>query len=179
MTTMHINGSDTATVRLFALDLSPEDVEPFVTEAGPDAWPLRAALGAEALRADFVDTVRIEDLGEMTLSAYLTEAHGVPRDALSDMRGRIDALDGHVVILPAQAFGGVSQDLRVADPLRWVGTFGEIRPAPRGPKLRSTAAQGGESGRKPVSDAAMSGRIASLALLVLFVLVGVMIWIAA
>ena len=33
--------------------------------------------------------------------------------------------------------------------------------------------------RKKPSDAAMSGRIATLALLVLFALVGVMIWIAS
>jgi hypothetical protein len=173
MTTMRINGSERDVLRLFALDLPPDEAGTFVEGEG-----LREALGAEALRPDFVDVIRMDDLGEMPLSTYLQSAHGVTDEAISDTRAQVDGLTGVVLALPAQAFGGVSQTLTVKAPLRWVGTFGEERPETAAPALHSRAARGTPGGGKP-SDAAMSGRIAAIALLVLFALVALMVWIAA
>jgi hypothetical protein len=179
MTTLRINGSERHVTRLFALDLPPEAVERFVTEAADTGeWPLRDALGATALQAGFVDVIAITDLGDMPLSRYLAEAHGVPETELAPMAGQLDALRGHVIALPAQTFARTSQVLRVSGPLRWIGTFGEEKPEAPGAPLQSDAASP-DAGRKPVSDAAMSGRIATLALLVLFALVALVVWVAA
>jgi hypothetical protein len=153
MTQMQINGSDTGTVRLFHLDLPREAVERFVTQAGTGEWPLKYGLGAKALRPAFVDVVDIRDLGEMTLSQYMTEAHGASGEDFRQMRPRIDAMTGHAVILPAQAFDNTSQQLNVATPLRWIGTFAEQRGKPRGARLRSAAARGSTGG-----GAAQTGR---------------------
>ncbi|NDV99171.1 aspartate carbamoyltransferase catalytic subunit [Salipiger sp. PrR002] len=142
MTKMHINGSESDVVRLFHLDLPPEAVERFTTQAGTGEWPLQYALGARQLRSAFVDVVSIRDLGEMPLSRYLAEAHQLTGDAFAQMRPRIDALKGHVVILPSQAFDHVTQDLSIATPLRWIGTFSEVKASPRGPALRSASARG-------------------------------------
>ncbi|SDY17375.1 aspartate carbamoyltransferase catalytic subunit [Citreimonas salinaria] len=177
MTKMRISGTERDVLRLFALDLPEDEAEGFVTQKGY-TWPLRDALGADRLRTDFVDLVRVADLGDMPLSRYLREAHGVTEESLAGLRDRVDALEGVVVALPSQAFDGTTQTLEVRAPLRWIGTFGEERAEPAGAPLHSEAARGTVSGTKP-SDAAMSGRIAAIALLVLFVLVGVMVWIAA
>ena len=177
MTKMRINATERDVLRLFALDLPEDEAQRFVTQKGY-VWPLRDALGADRLRTDFVDVVRVEDLGEMPLSRYLREAHGVTEESLAGLRDRVDALDGVVIALPAQAFDGMAQTLDVRAPLRWIGTFGEERADPARTPLRSEAALGTTQGSKP-SDAAMSGRIAAIALLVLFVLVGIMVWIAA
>ncbi len=176
MTTMRISGTERDVLRLFAVDLPEDEAQRFAT-AG-ETWPLREALDARTLREDFVDVVRVADLGEMPLSRYLREAHGVTEESLAGHGARVDALDGVVIALPAQAFGGTAQTLDVRAPLRWIGTFGEERAEPAGAPLHSEAARGTTDAGKP-SDAAMSGRIASIALLVLFVLVGVMVWIAA
>ncbi len=178
MTKLTINGSEQNVTRLFVLDLPPEAVARFVTEAGTGEWPLRASLGAKALRSGFVDVIAIADLGGMPLTGYLMAAHGVPEEELAPMAPQIDALKGHVIAMPSQAFAQTSQTLTVAFPLRWIGTFGEATPARPGPALKSKAARGSVP-RKPVSDAAMSGRIASLALLVLFALVAIVVWVAA
>lgn len=137
---MHINGSDPGMLRLFHLDLPPEAVERFTTQAGTGEYPLKYALGATRLRPAFVDVVDIRDLGDMSLSDYLASAYLVTGDDFRQMRPRIDALKGHVVALPAQAFDHTTQDLAIASPLRWIGTFPEEKPRTRGPALRSASA---------------------------------------
>ncbi|WP_353473802.1 aspartate carbamoyltransferase catalytic subunit [Salipiger sp. H15] len=143
MTKMHINGSMDGEVRLFHLDLPPEAVERFTTQAGTGEFPLQYALGARRLRPSRIDVVSIRDLGEMSLSSYLAEAYQLGGDAFREMKPRIDALKGHVVILPSPAFDHTSQDLTISSPLRWIGTFNEAggsgAPARR---LRSTSTRG-------------------------------------
>ncbi|MFW2540995.1 aspartate carbamoyltransferase catalytic subunit [Primorskyibacter sp. 2E107] len=142
MITMNINGSETGTVRLFHLDLPPEAIERFTAMAGTGEWPLKYGLGATRLRTAFVDVVDIRDLGDMPLSRYLSEAHSTSGADFTAAKPQIDALRGHVVVLPSQAFDNTSQTLTVAAPLRWIGTFSEEPGKGRGPKLRSNAANG-------------------------------------
>ena len=142
MTQIQINGSETGTVRLFHLDLPAEAIERFVTQAGTGEWPLKYGLGARELRASFVEVIDIRDLDGMGLSQYLMEAHGATGDDFRAMRPQIDALRGHALVLPSQAFGGVTQTLTVSTPMRWIGTFGEVRAKRPGPKLRSASAKG-------------------------------------
>ncbi|EIE50351.1 hypothetical protein C357_14122, partial [Citreicella sp. 357] len=141
MMRMHINGSDPGMLRLFHLDLPPEAIERFATQAGTGEYPLKYALGATHLRPAFVDVVNIRDLEGMPLSEYLVSAYQVTGDDFRQMQPQIDALKGHVVALSAQAFDHVSQDLAIAAPLRWVGTFPEEQARPRGPDPRSAPAQ--------------------------------------
>ena len=150
MTTMEINGSETDTLRLFHLDLPREAVERFVTQAGTGEWPLKYALGAKALRASFVDVVDIRDLGQMSLSQYMVEAHGAAGADFKAARPRIDALKGHALILPSQAFDRQGQTLSIATPIRWIGTFSETKAKPRGTKIETPSARG-QTGGKPVA----------------------------
>ena len=152
MTRMHINGSETDTLRLFNLDLPRAAVARFAAPAGTGEWPLKYALGARELRESFVDVVDLRDLGEMTLSQYVAEAHGAAGPDFKVARPQIDALKGHVVILPAQAFGGASQELTVASPLRWVGTFGEVQPTPGAGRIETASAKGRTSGAPAPAD---------------------------
>ncbi|WP_425101545.1 aspartate carbamoyltransferase catalytic subunit [Tropicibacter sp. S64] len=142
MTTMNINGSETGTFRLFHLDLPPEAVERFTAMAGTGEWPLKYGLGATKLRPAFVDVVDIRDLGDMPLSRYLVEAHNASGPDFKAAKPQIDALKGHVIVLPSQAFDNTSQTLTIAAPLRWIGTFHEDQGRTRGAKLRSASAQG-------------------------------------
>lgn len=146
MTRMQINGSERDTVRLFHLDLPREAVERFVTQAGTGEWPLKYGLGAQALREAFVDVVDLRDLGEMPLSQYLVAAHGASGEDFTSSKPQIDGLRGHVVILPSQAFDTVSQELNIATPLRWIGTFAEVKGKPRGAKLSAATALGAATG---------------------------------
>lgn len=142
MANIQVNGSDRSTVHLFHLDLPREAVDRFVTQAGTGEWPLKYGLGATDLRASFVDVVEIRDLGTMTLSKYMEDAHNATGAEFHAAKDRIDALTGHVLVLPMQAFSGVSQVLAVSTPLRWIGAFAETKAKGVGPKLRSASAAG-------------------------------------
>lgn len=175
MTTMQINGSESGIVRLFHLDLPPEAVERFATQAGTGEWPLKYALGAARLRPAFVEVVAIRDLGQMPLSAYLAEAYDLRGEDIRQMHPRIDTLRGHVLILPSQAFDHVTQELSIASPLRWIGTFSEDTPAPRRPRLSSDAAKGTVTGQaapatRPPRSLALRLTLIGLAVLVLLIL---------
>lgn len=157
MTTMDIRASETGVTRLFHLDLPAEAVERFTTQAGTGEFPLSYALGAEKLRPAFVEVVAIRDLGGMSLSQYLAEAHDVTGRDFKAMRSQIDALKGHVVILPSQAFGQTAQTLTISAPLRWIGTFEEDAPKTRSTPIRTDSAKGSTPRPDPDDDPLAKG----------------------
>lgn len=171
MTKIEINGSQSDVLRVFHLDLPREAVERFTTQAGTGEWPLKYGLGATALRAKFVDVVEIRDLGAMSLSDYMIQAHSVTKAALKDHRVQLDALDGVVLLLPSQAFENTSQTLTVSTPLTHVGSYGETRAKPRGAPLQSRSATGSSGAMGAVS----LGRGGSLALKLVLIGVGILV----
>lgn len=151
MSQIEINGSDTSTLHLLHVDLPDRAIERFVTMAGTGEWPLKYSLGATKLRPAFIETVDLRDLGPMSLSQYLSEAHDVPARALGADKPRIDALDGHVIILPPQAFENTSQTLHIATPLRHIGSYAASGAKGRGPALRSPSSKGSGAGGAPAA----------------------------
>ncbi|MEI4231956.1 hypothetical protein [Roseovarius sp. D22-M7] len=129
-----------------------------------------AALGAEGdLRSDEIELFDIADLGDMPMSTYLAEGHGIAEAELSPMRGRLDGLTGRVLILPSRAFGGEAMTLRVGAPLRVVGRFEEDVPPAQFDTLPSEGARG--SGTSPAGGSQPGMRRAALVLLALLVAV--------
>ncbi|MCL3881498.1 aspartate carbamoyltransferase catalytic subunit [Marivita sp. GX14005] len=147
-TPMTIKSSERGVIRVFHIDLPRDAVDRFTHQAGTGEWPVQYALGAKSLRESFVEVVDIRDLGEMTLSQYLAQAHDVSGADFEAMRAQLDALKGHVLILPSQAFDQTEQELNISAPLRWIGTFNEPSPSPRGAPVRSEAAKGIGGGAK-------------------------------
>lgn len=145
---MHIKSSESGVVRVFHIDLPREAIERFTTQAGTGEWPLQYALGAKSLRNAFVEIVDLRDLGGMALSEYLRSAHDVSEADLGKTRQSLDGLKGYVLILTSQAFNQTAQDLAIATPLRWIGTFNEPKPANMGTAIQSDAAK--RSSDKPM-----------------------------
>ena len=139
---MHIKSSERGVIRVFHIDLPKEAIERFTTQAGTGEWPLHYALGAKDLRPAFVEVIDLRDLGEMALSDYLVKAHDVSGSDFDAMRPQLDALKGFVLVLPSQAFNQTEQELTVAAPLRWIGTFNEPAPKKSGAPVRSDSAKG-------------------------------------
>jgi hypothetical protein len=174
---IQIKPTEHGVVRVFDVDLPAEQIKAFNRRNG--TWPLQDALGAGTLDPAHVDLIAVEDLDELGLAGYLAEGHGISSDDLRDMRGRLAALSGHVLIVTSRAFGGEEQTLSPRAPLHLVATFTEERPPVSFDPLPSQAARGVTGGKPPPSDAAMSGRVASIALLVLFLLVALVVWVAS
>ncbi|GGO59316.1 hypothetical protein SAMN05444398_10977 [Roseovarius pacificus] len=174
---IEIKPTEHGVVRVFTVDLTPDQVEAFNRRNGN--WPLQQALGAEALNPDHVELFPLSDLDELGLSGYLEQGHGIPVAELAGMRARLDGLAGHVLIVTSRAFDGQAQVLTPRAPLHLIASFNEETAPVSFDPLPSEAARGTTGDKPGPNDAAMSGRIASLALLVLFLLVAVVIWIAS
>lgn len=174
MTQVQINGSDTNTVHLLHLDLPPRAIERFTTMAGTGEWPLKYGLGATKLSPAFVETVDLRDLGPMKLSQYLSDAYDVNTKTLGADKARIDALQGHVIVLPPQAFEKTSQQLHVNTPLSYIGGFAMTGAKSRSATPQARAAFGQGSGGAPAAMGSLS-RPVLYALIALAVVIAVVL----
>ncbi|MEM9910261.1 MAG: hypothetical protein AAF922_05700 [Pseudomonadota bacterium] len=175
-----IKAGERGVLRLFRIDLPKQDISNFAEhDEITGRWPLKEALGVEDMNEKFVDVFEISDLSEMGLTGYMTEGLGVSDSEVAPHRDRLDALEGHIVVVLSGAFKGLAVTLLPRPPLRWVGTFFEDRPAVKFETLPSDGAEPAKPEKKAPSNAAMSGRVATLALLVIFGITALMIWIAA
>lgn len=132
------------------------------------------------LDGDFVDVVDISALEGMALSSYIHQGYDIPLDRMD--RDAIDAVETCAVLIMSRAFGGAAVHLSLGASPRHVATCTDPQSLQPTVPLISEAAEGTLAAtpeRAPISDAAMSGRIATLALLVLFAVVGLIIWMAS
>ncbi|QGX97178.1 hypothetical protein EI983_02335 [Roseovarius faecimaris] len=170
-----ISASERGLVRLFALDLPGEEVGK-LREAD-----LAAMLGVSALDIDQVDLFSTRDLTGLGLSGYMTEGLGIPEAEIAPDRARLDALTGHLMVVRSAAFQGAAVTLTPRAPLRWIGTYTEEKSPVKFEPLPSAAAEGqvAPTAKPRPSDAAMSGRVAMVALLVIAVITLAMVLVAA
>ncbi len=178
---IEIKASETGVVRVFAVDIPADEIPRFTARNG--RWPMREALGAETLDAEHVQVFDAADLTGVGLPGYLAEGHDIPEDQIAPLRGRLSSQTGTLMVVTSRAFTGKAQVLTPRSPLRLIAsfsetdapiTFGALPDASARPEQPET-----EPARKKPSDAAMSGRVAMIVLLVLALLVLVMVWIAA
>jgi len=162
-------------VRLFAVDLPADDID------GLREADLAAALGVERLDVDQIDFFSVDDLEGLGLVDYMIEGLGIAEDQLADDRARLMSLTGQLLIVRSAAFMGLHGLLSVKAPLRWIGTYAEDRSKVTFEALPTGGTEGNvpSTNKKRPSDAAMSGRVAMVVLLVLFMLTGAMVWIAS
>ena len=178
---MQISASEHGVVRIFAVDLPKAEIEVFNRQipGKADDWPLRDALGATTLDPDQIDYFDVKDLDDLGLVGYLTEGLGIAEQDIEQDAARLSAITGQVLIVNSAAFRGTAQTLSPHAPLRWIGTYTEEAAEISTVPLTSDAARGNistGSGKKPISDAAMSGRIATIALLLMFAFTAFLVW---
>lgn len=143
---------------------------------------LAEALGVDHLKPEDVQIVDLSAVREMGFSGFLREAYGVTQEELAPLAESLNALQGHVAVLRSGAFEGVALTLPTSDEVRLVATLHEPRMSAPAPMPNFESASGTAKGpkeRRPVSDKAMSGRIAMYALLVVFAFTIMFVWIAA
>lgn len=138
---IEVPAQETGVVRLFAVDLPPEDIEDFA-DFEREGWPLISALGIFDLNPSYVEIFPVKQLEDMGLSGYLTEAYNISPEDLKDDRTVLNNIRGHVALISSPAFRGKAQTLRLHHPLRWLGTWSEPRPELDLAPIRSDAAQG-------------------------------------
>ena len=170
---LQIPANDHGQIRVFATDQTlPDDA----FDKEPESI---AALFGTDLDPTYVDVIRLSDLGEMPLTTYIAEGYDMAADLVDATV--VNGLTGTVVLVLSRASGGREMTLTPTQGLRHVTTYSATqRIVPLEP-LVSEAATGtleGPPAKKPMSNARQSGMVATVALLVMFALVGLMIWVA-
>jgi hypothetical protein len=174
-------------IRVFALSMGRE--EALGLQVGPDtdaqeaadaAARQCAALGVAQIDTDHTEVFPISDLGDLGLAGYLAEGGGARDEDIAANRARLAGLDGWVMLVYSQAFDGRSETLKPSPELTLIATLSQPGTDwSEGQRLTSKAATEAPSApAKRPSDAAMSGRVATVTLLVLFALTAVMVWIS-
>ncbi len=142
---------------------------------------LATVLGVDSLSAEDVQIVDLSAVRDMGLTTLLVEGYGVSEDDITSQTDTLNALKGHVAILRSGAFDGAAVTLKSTDEARLIATLHEPRmsaPTPM-PSYDSASGSSGGTGRKPISDKAMSGRIAMYALLAIFAFTALIVWLAS
>ncbi|WP_113912401.1 hypothetical protein [Roseovarius dicentrarchi] len=179
---IEITERETGIVRVFAVDIPADQIAAFTARNG--RWPLREALGADALDPDHIEVFDASDLAGVGLPKYLIDGHAIPEDQIAPMRTRLDGQTGTVLVATSRAFANTAQTLSPRAPLRLIASFSEAHTPITFGALPDASAQPQQpepeapAPRKKPSDAAMSGRVATVVLLILALLVTVMVWIA-
>lgn len=120
-----VKAGDRGLVWVFAVDLEGDEAARFNRRNGE--WPVQKALGAETLDPEHVEMFPASDLEGVGLAGYLEEGMGIPRDQIEDVRGRLDAQQGWVLVVTSKALDGKAQTLTPQAPLRLIGSFSEDR----------------------------------------------------
>lgn len=170
---IHIPANDHGAI--YVLELNRTDPEGLADKT--DA-AMMAVFGPVVLNTDYVDAITPGMLTDMTLPDLIQNGYEMHVDTATaeELRG----LFGTVILVMSAAFGGDEMTIDLPSDVRLVTVLRDA-PAMSAPRTIPTESATGTlpQGRKKPSDAAMSGRIATYALLLLFALVGLMIWIAA
>lgn len=169
---IHIPANDHGAIYVLELNRPAPDGLADKTDAA-----MMAVFGNVVLNTDYVDTITPGMLEDIALPDLIRNGYDM---AVSDSEAEeLRSLFGTVVLVMSAAFGGNELTIDLPADVRLVTTLRDA-PSMAAPRPIQTDSATGTipPARKKPSDAAMSGRIATYALLVLFALVAVMIWIA-
>lgn len=161
-------------VWLFAIDLPDGAIDAFL------ATDLAASLGTDAVDAGQIEVIDTDTIKVIGLAKYLTEANGMDDSMVAPDAAMLDALKGRLLMVFRAALGAGGTHLNPQAPLRFVGHYCEPAPALPLPMPATPSASGVLSGpRGAPSDAAMSGRIATAVLVLLFLFTALFFWMAS
>lgn len=161
-------------VWLFAIDLPDAEIDAFL------AGDLAAALGTDAVDAGQIEVIDTDTIRVIGLAKYLSEANGMDDATVSPDTAMLDSLRGRLLMVFRAALGDGGTRLTPRPPLRFIGHYAEPAPALPPPMPDTPSASGILAGpRTGPSDAAMSGRVATVVLILLFIFTAVFVWLAS
>lgn len=134
-----IPASETGAIRVFAVNRNPREMAKAFEEK--DGAALVAEMLGQSLPVGGYELFPVKDLTGVGLKGYLQEGYAVPSDQLAAQRPRLDALEGYVLLVFSQAFGGKAATLNPGPDLTLIGTFGETQPDMRAMPMEAEAAK--------------------------------------
>lgn len=179
--TLTIPANDYGKVHVFQLDYQ---LEMEIGHMG-DYDRLARALGTPITEPRDVQIVSEAALHDLGLAQFLMMGHGIAEADIAPDMERLNALKGSFAIIRSGAFGGAAVTVPDGSEATWIATYTEERgtAAPLTPltsdNSKGTATPSDTAAKKPKSDARIGGMVATVALLLMGLLVWLMIWIGS
>lgn len=161
-------------LRVFAADLTPDDAARIQGQAGL----LAGLLGVPQVDPAQIALFHTDDIDAVGLVDYLLDGGGVTPAQIDAGRASLAACRGYVLTVRDAAFPTRPITLRPDPRLRLLGAYAEDTSPIRFEDLPDGATTNAIPIRPPMSDARIGGMVATAALIFLFALTALVIWIA-
>jgi hypothetical protein len=175
MSKIDIPAHEHGCTRLFAINRPAQDMSRAL-KTGTRAGLAQELLG-QPVTEDKVEIFPLADLAGVGLPGYLREGHAVPSDQIARDHGKLDALDGYVMLVRSGAFGDNGVTLTPSKDVTLIGTYGEVEADMSVTPMESAAAQpytGAPAETAPIAP--RSGASGTLIVLGLVLLVLIAVW---
>jgi hypothetical protein len=169
MNNLTVASHERGVIRLFSLDMRPEEAK-FLREPGA----ADQVLGVDGLDAAQIDIFPVSDLEDLGLYGYLHEGGDVSEEQLN--RTMLEAIEGWVMVVRSAAFQGHATKLNPDPRVRLLGLFTEEATNWTGGTIETESAKPFSAPQNPVEHNAPR-RIGSAMLAVIALLiVGGALW---
>ncbi len=167
MTDLNVTPHEHGVVRLFTLDMRPEEAK-FLREPGA----AQQVLGVANLDPRHIDVFPVTDLEDFGLYGYLNEGCGISEDQLD--KDALKAIQGWVLVLRSAAFQGNATQINPDPRLSLAGLYTEEKTNWTGGAIATQSAKPFSAPPSQLPDRDRSQRIGSalLALLILLIIGG-------
>lgn len=173
---VEIGKDERGAIRVFAINQPPPEVTDALATM-PKADLARQLLNSPHLNTASTEIFPVSDLTGMGLSAYLSEGYAVEDAAFSADRGKLDALEGYVLLLFSDSFKGMEATLIPTSALTLIGTYAEYKPAAGGPAIDTDSAKPFSGGAITTPPKPTRGTTGSAVVVVIIILMlGLGLW---
>lgn len=154
-----VSGGERGVTRVFRLDMSPEEITQLIKPTN-DA-PTTPAAVAHLLGLNWLDEAHFEifdvtDVHNMGLADYLVVGNDIPEEDIAPDRDRLNAVEGHVLVVYSRAFQGYAETLQPSRQLEFLGAWREPLSEVHYEPLPTQSAKGVLDGAPPKSDTGRS-----------------------
>lgn len=169
MSDLTLSAGERGVIRLFALDMRPEEAK-FLREPGA----ADQVLGVSGLDPEQIDVFPVSDLEDLGLYGYLSEGCGVSENQLD--RARLETVDGWVLVLRSAALGGRAATLSPDPRLRLIGLYTEEATNWSGSPIETESAQPYSAAPNPVASKHPRRTGSAILALIMLLVIGGVLW---
>lgn len=123
MSMLHIPRLELGVVRVFAVSRPMADMARALRQSGKSA--IASELLGHDVTADDIELFALSDLTGVGLSRYLADGYDIDAEALRRDHGRLDALDGYVLLLFSAVAQAQAVTITPGPDLTLIGTYTE------------------------------------------------------
>ncbi|MGJ8544231.1 MAG: hypothetical protein ACSHWZ_02225 [Sulfitobacter sp.] len=134
-----IPAAETGVIRVFAVNRAVPEIAKAIRLQGK-AEAASELLG-QSLPGRGIELFPTSDLDGVGLPAYLADGYALDPAEIARDHGRLDGLDGYVLLLFSSAFDGASAQITPRAGLTLIGTYREAQPDNTAAPIDSAAAQ--------------------------------------